>query len=62
MRKNENKLRVVADAHLPSAKRTDRSGSLSESQHVRRSRKGAPELTLAEIRSIEARVRKELYP
>jgi len=76
MRKNESRLKVGAGAPTLPIKRTDTSGNSGEAYRrgplaaVRREwlhqfgrlRKSAPDLTLAEIKSIEARVRKELYP
>jgi hypothetical protein len=75
MRRNNSQLRVVSGP-ASFAKLTDTSGNPSESYHwsqmaaVRREWQhefGRPyvngfELTLAEIRSIETRVRRELYP
>ena len=75
MRKNQSQLKVIAAPKLP-IKRADASGNPNESHHwgdtaavrqgwlhqFRRLRKSDPELTLTEIQSIEARVRKELYP
>lgn len=76
MRKNRRQPGAIAGAPALPIKRTDTSGNPSESynrEHMadvrrewlhefRRSRKRATELTLTEIRNIEARVRKELYP
>ena len=76
MRKNKGQLKVIDDAPRLPIKRTDTSGNPSESYHwghmaaVRREwlhqfgdlRNSASDLTVIEIRSIEARVRKELYP
>lgn len=71
-----SQLRIIAVSAAPSAKLTDTSGNPSESYHwrhmaeVRREwqhefwlpRVDTFELTLAEITSIEMRVRSELYP
>ena len=76
MRKSRGRLEVIDDAPALPVKRTDTSGSASKSYYwghlaaVRREwlhqfgrlRKRASDLTLIEIRNIEARVRKELYP
>jgi hypothetical protein len=72
MRKNKIQLKVSTDAPPLPIKRTDTSGSPGERymaavqwewlHQFRRLRKSAPDLTLTEIESIEARVRKELYP
>ena len=76
MRRNNAQLRVVASSPVPFTKMTDTSGNPSESYHwsqmaaVRqewqyefwRPHVNGFELTLAEIRSIETRVRRELYP
>ncbi len=76
MRKNKIQLKINADAPPLPIIRTDTSGNPSESYHwghmaavrrewlhqFRRPPKSAPDLTLTEILSIEARVRKELYP
>jgi hypothetical protein len=76
MRRNNSQLRVIASSPAPSTKLTDTSGNPSESYHwrhmaeVRREWQhefwrpcvDAFELTLTEIRSIEMRVRRELYP
>lgn len=71
-----SQLRVIAGSPAPSTRLTDTSGNPSESYHwghmaeVRREWQhefwlpcvDAFELTLAEIRSIEIQVRRELYP
>ncbi|HEX5733621.1 MAG TPA: hypothetical protein VF131_12370 [Blastocatellia bacterium] len=76
MRKNYSQLKVIAGAPTLPIKRTDTSGIPSETYHeghkaamqwewlrqLGRLRKSDPDLTLKEIRNIEARVRKELYP
>ena len=76
MRRNSSQLRVIADTPAASAKLTDTSGNPSESYHWRqmaavrqewqheywRPEVDAFEPTLAEIRSIETQVRRELYP
>jgi hypothetical protein len=76
MRRNNSQLRVVVSSPAQFAKLTDTSGNPSESYHwsqmeaVRREWQhefwrphvNGFELTLAEIRSIETRVRMELYP
>lgn len=76
MRKNNIQLKVIAGAPPLPIKRTDTSGIPSETydgeqmaavrwewlRQFGRLRKSDPDLTLKEIQSIEARVRKELYP
>ena len=76
MRRNKTQLKVIAGAPPLPIKRTDTSGIPSETydgEHMAavrwewlrqfgRLRKSDPDLTLKEIRNIEARVRKELYP
>lgn len=76
MRKSNRQLRLIAKSSMPSTRLTDTSGNPSESYHwghmaaVRREWRheycrpyvNALELTLSEIRSIETRVRRELYP
>lgn len=76
MRKSTSQLRVVISNAAPSTQLTDTSGNPSESYRwshmaaVRREWRQqfchqyaeTSEPTLAEMRSIEARVRKELYP
>ena len=76
MRRNNSQLRVVVSSPTHFVKLTDTSGNPSESYHwnqmeaVRREWQyefwrphvNGFELTLAEIRSIETRVRMELYP
>lgn len=76
MRKNKGQLRVRDDAPTLPTKWSDTSGNPNEISYwgqpaavrwewlhqFRRPRKSAADLTLAEVRSIEARVRKELYP
>jgi hypothetical protein len=76
MRKNTSHLRVIVSNPAPSTQLTDTSGNPSESYHrghmaaVRREWRQqfchryveTSEMTLIEMRSIEARVRKALYP
>ena len=76
MRKSISQLKGNADAPPLPIKRTETPGNSSESydwEHMaavrrewlhqfRRPRKSAPDLTVTEIKSIEERVRKELYP
>ena len=76
MRKNKDQPKFTVDAPALPIKRTDTSGNASESDpwghmaavrrewlhQFRHPRKSASDLTLIEIRSIEAQVRKELYP
>ena len=76
MKKNKIQLKISTGAPPLPIIRTDTFGNPSESYHgkrmaavrrewlhqFRRPRKSAPDLTLTEIKSIEARVRKELYP
>lgn len=76
MRRNNRQLRVVTDFAAASTNLTDTSGNPSESYHwghlaaVRREwlhefwrpRVDVFEMTLAEIRTIESQVRRELYP
>jgi hypothetical protein len=76
MRKNKSRIIDNPGAPIPSIKRAVTSGNSGESylggrmaavrrgvlHQFRRPRESASDLTLAEIRSIEARVRKELYP
>lgn len=75
MRKNNSQLRFIDEAPTLPMKRSDTSGNPSESYNrghmaavqqewlqFGRPRKSASDLTLTEIRNIEARVRKELYP
>ena len=76
MRKNKGQLGISAGVPLPQIKHMDTSGDTGKSYHrvylaaVRREwlllfgrlREGASDLTFTEIRNIEARVRKELYP
>jgi hypothetical protein len=76
MRKNKGQLKVRASAPTLPIERTDTPGNPSESynwEHMaavqrewlhqfRRPLKRVSDLTLTEIRTIEARVRKELYP
>ena len=70
MRKNKNHLRVIGGAPPLPIKRTDTPDDSIESHQEERTaavrwgwlRKGDPDLTLMEIRSIEAQVRKKLYP
>ncbi len=76
MRKNKSHLKVSAGAPPLPIKRTDTPDNSSESyqegrvaavgwewlRHLGRLRKSDPDLTLTEIRSIEAQVRKKLYP
>jgi hypothetical protein len=76
MRRNNSQLTVIASSPAPFSKLTDTSGNPSESYHWRHMAEvrqewqhefwrpcvDAFELTLAEVRSIEMRVRRELYP
>jgi|GEM_PF-1346574 len=76
MRRTNRRLRVIVSSPAPSTKLTDTSGNPSESYHWSQMaairdewqhefwlpRVDSFELTLAEIRSIETRVRMELYP
>lgn len=76
LRKNNSHLRVIAGAPPLPIKRTDTPDDSSEShqegriaavqrgwlRQFGRLRKSDPDLTLTEIRSIEAQVRKKLYP
>lgn len=75
MRRNNRQYRVVADSPSESINLTDTSGNPSGSYHLghfaalRREWLGEfwrprvdAEMTLAEIRAIESRVRRELYP
>jgi hypothetical protein len=76
MRKNKSQIVDNPGAPVPSIKRAATPGNPVESylagrmaavrrgvlHQFRRPRESASDLTLAEIRSIEARVRKELYP
>jgi len=76
MRRNNSQLRLMTDTPVASTKLTDTSGNPSESYHWRqmaavrrewqhefRTHDINPfELSVAEIRSIEMRVRRELYP
>ena len=76
MRRNNRQPRVVADFAAAATNLTDTTGNPSESYHwghlaaLRREwmnefwrpRVDAFEMTLAEIRAIESRVRRELYP
>ena len=76
MRRNNRELEVVTDVAAASTNLTDTSGNPSESYHwghlaaVRREclhefwrpRVDVFEMTLAEIRTIESQVRRELYP
>lgn len=71
MRRNNRQFRVVAGFPSESINVTDTSGNSSKSYHLGhfaalrrefwRPRVDA-EMTLAEIRAIESRVRRELYP
>jgi hypothetical protein len=76
MRRSNRQLRLMTDDPVASTKLTDTAGNPSESYHwrqmaaVRREWQhefwhphvDSFEVTLAEIRSIETRVRRELYP
>ena len=76
MRRNNRQLRVVDDRAVESTNMTDTSGNPSESYHWRhlaalsrewlhefwRPKADKVDLTLAEIRTIESKVRRELYP
>jgi hypothetical protein len=76
MRISNSQLRLIAKSSIPPIRLTDTAGNPSESYHwrhmaaVRREWQheycqpyvNAFELTLSEIRSIETRVRRELYP
>lgn len=76
MRRNSSHLRIITSSPAPSTKLTDTSGNPSESfywSHIAKVRRELQqefwrpcvdefELSLAEIRSIETRVRRELYP
>ena len=76
MRRNNRKLKLLAEAATESANLTDTSGNPSESYHwqhlasVRREmlyeyrhpHADSFEMTLTEMRRIEAQVRRELYP
>jgi hypothetical protein len=76
MSRNNRQLRLIADAATESTNLTDTSGSPRESYHWRhlaavrrewlhefwRPHMDPSEMTLAEIRAIESRVRRELYP
>jgi hypothetical protein len=76
MRNNKSHLKVVAVSPPLPVKRTDTPDNSSDTYYeerraavrwgwlrqFRRLRKSDPEPTLAEIKSIEARVRKKLYP
>ena len=76
MRNSNSQLRLIAKSSIPPIRLTDTSGNPSESYHwghmaaVRREWQheycrpyvNTFELTLSEIRSIETRVRRELYP
>ena len=76
MKRNNSQLRIVADFAAATTNFTDTSGNPSESYHwghlaaLRREwvhefwcpRVDAFEMTLAEVRAIESRVRTELYP
>ena len=76
MLRSNRRFRLIADTTAASTKLTDTSGNPSESYHWRqmaavrqewqhefwRPEGDAFELTLAEIKSIETQVRRELYP
>lgn len=76
MRRNNRQLRLIADAAAASTNLTDTCGNPSESYHWRhlaavrrewlhefwRPHVDAFQMTLAEIRTIESQVRRELYP
>jgi hypothetical protein len=76
MRRHSTNLRLIADSAVSSTMLTDTAGSPSESYHwshmaaIRREWQhefwhphvDAFAMTLTEIRSIESRVRRELYP